>query len=88
MADADGECEFVRRDEVVAGIRGLLLADFDLKVTNGTDLIEMGHLDSLDVIRLLAAMEERFGLRIEWANVEVRDIATVNGLADLVGRHT
>jgi acyl carrier protein len=79
----------MNRDELVLGIREVFLADFDLEVLDDdANLIETGHLDSLDVVRLLAALEKRFGLQIEMADLEVRDIGTVSGLAELVERHT
>lgn len=87
MADTDGALAIVNRDEAVAGVRELLLSEFDLEVGDDTNLIETGYLDSLDVIRLIVAIEKRFGFNIEMADVKVRDIGTVNGLAALVARH-
>jgi acyl carrier protein len=76
----------VTRDDVVTILGEMLLAEFDLDVADDTDLIATGRLDSLDVIRLLVAIEHRFDMHIEFGDLDVDDISSVAGLADLVTR--
>ena len=47
----------------------------------GTDLVAAGTLDSLVLVRLLVALEERLGTRIRLDRLEPSDFRTVSGIA-------
>lgn len=50
------------------------------------DLFEAGILDSMSLLELLLQVEERFGLRVSVAELEMEDIQSVRKIAQLVAR--
>lgn len=48
------------------------------------DVIEVGLLDSLGLVVLVAEIEERFGVRIPFETLEVDQFRTVRSIASLV----
>ena len=50
------------------------------------DLIEMGIMDSLALVDLLLRIEEEFGVRIPLEELEVDDLRSVAGLAQVIVR--
>lgn len=52
-----------------------------------TDLIDAGLLDSLVLVRLLAALEERLGTRIGLDRLEMSDFRNVSTIAGWLSRH-
>jgi D-alanine--poly(phosphoribitol) ligase subunit 2 len=53
--------------------------------TVDTDLFETGILDSLRFVELLAAIEERFGVRVSVEQLEIDDFRTLSRIAQFVG---
>ena len=54
--------------------------DFNLNITDDTDLLLSGTIDSFEYIELIAAIEERTGLSIDLDCLEEKDMATISGL--------
>ncbi len=78
----------VTTEEVMVGIREIFSSELDVDVPDhDVHLIREGYLDSMDVVRLLSAMSDRFGVAIELQDLEVTDLGTVSSLADVVVRH-
>ena len=49
-----------------------------------TDLLESGILDSLQLVELLAQLEQRFGLRIRIEDIDLEDLRTLARITQLV----
>ena len=49
-----------------------------------TDLFEMGILDSLRFVELLAGLEETFGIRVSVAELEIDDFRSLSRIAAFV----
>ena len=49
-----------------------------------TDLLESGILDSLQLVELLAQLEQRFGLRIRIEDIDLEDLRSLARIARLV----
>ncbi len=66
-------------------MRDVLTTELYIDVPNADlDLIEGGYLDSLDVIRLLTALETEYNIVIELDELELSDLGSVRHLADAV----
>jgi acyl carrier protein len=48
------------------------------------DLLESGALDSMALVELLVALEERFGLKLNPSDLDVDSFRSVRSIADLV----
>jgi methoxymalonate biosynthesis acyl carrier protein len=69
------------RDTIVGYIEGIAHdTDFD----HSTNLFESGLLTSLDVLSLVAFIEETFALEISGDDIEMESFGTVDGLVALV----
>lgn len=55
--------------------------------SSDTDLIDSGRLDSLVLVRLLAALEERLGTRIGLDRLEMSDFRSVSTIAGWLSRN-
>jgi methoxymalonate biosynthesis acyl carrier protein len=65
----------------------LFLERLEVGVPSGdTDLFETGILDSLRFVELLAALEERFGMRVSVEELELDDFRTLSRIAAFVAR--
>ncbi len=64
----------------------ILCAQILTEVEPDTDLIESGVLDSVGVVRLLAEIEEHFGVSLAIEDLGIEDIRSIASLAELVGR--
>jgi acyl carrier protein len=71
--------------EITAVIRESLLVE---PSSPHEDLLESGVLDSLTLIQLLVQMEDRFGVTIPLAELDIDDIRSVASLARLVADQT
>jgi acyl carrier protein len=72
-------------DDVVRRLQRLFLQHFHIGAVNPhTDLVETGLLDSLQIVALLAYVEEEFGARLAIDNFELGDLSSLSGLANLV----
>lgn len=50
-----------------------------------TDLLASGLLDSLQIVELVAQIEQQFGLRIDLERVDFDDLRSLSGIARLIG---
>lgn len=76
---------WVTMDAVVATVRDVLASELYIDVP-GTDLdlVEGGYLDSMDVVRLLTALETRYDIVIDLDSLEFADLGSVDSLAAAV----
>jgi acyl carrier protein len=71
---------------VSAAVRDILIEDLGL----APELVDRGHLfsdgglDSLDQIRFLELLRERFSVEITWAHLSLDNVSTVSDVARLV----
>ena len=52
--------------------------------TPDTDLIASGLLDSLQIVELVAQIEQQFGMRIDLERVDFDDLRSLTGIARLI----
>ena len=69
--------------ELIDYIRTEIAYDRAASLTEDEPLLD-GALDSTDVLRLVVHVEERYGLRIDDADLVPENFATVRALADLL----
>jgi acyl carrier protein len=70
-------------DELIDYIRTEIAYDRATNLTEDEALLD-GALDSTDVLRLVVHVEDRYGVRIEDADLVPENFATVRALADLL----
>jgi len=51
-----------------------------------TDLMESGLLDSLTLVELMASLEEKFGIRISFDEIEIDNFRSVRKIAEFVSQ--
>lgn len=78
-------------NEIAAAVKDYLLAEFlpgenPDELTSSTPLITGGVLDSLATLKLVAFLEERFGVQIEAHETGVDHMNTLADIAALVSR--
>lgn len=76
-------------EHVEARVRSFILGEFlpgadASELTDATELITTGILDSLATLKLVAYLEETFGIRVEAHEASVDHLNTVAQIADLV----
>ncbi|MGH7533780.1 MAG: acyl carrier protein [Gemmatimonadales bacterium] len=52
-----------------------------------TDLLATGRIDSVTMIELLLLIEERFGIRIDLAEVDFEHFRSLASIAEFIGAH-
>lgn len=77
-AKHDGGVSAVDVHGVFTGTLGVRVPDDD------TDVIATGLLDSLGVAELLLTLEERFGITIDMATLDLDDVRSVRSIVGLV----
>lgn len=70
-------------EDLLAGILGA--SGFERPWPPERPLTDAG-LDSVAVLELVAALEERFGIRLEGEDLDARNLMTISGLEQLVAR--
>jgi acyl carrier protein len=78
MADAYRGVSAAAVHEVFADALGVRVPDDD------TDVIATGLLDSLGIAELLLTLEERFGITIDMATLDLDDVRSVRSITELV----
>ncbi len=53
-----------------------------------TDLMESGLLDSLTLVELMAGLEEEFGVKISFDEIELDNFRSVNRIAEFVAQQS
>lgn len=67
-------------------LRSLLLEHLHVQVPSvDTDLLESGALDSLQLVDLLLAIEQRFGWRVPIESIDLEHLRSLSRLAELAG---
>lgn len=78
----------VTRDDLRHGLRSLLLDAFAPGLTDLADDVDLGAvgaLDSMRMIEFVLAVERRFGLRIEAAEITPENFSTIAAMVDFLG---
>jgi acyl carrier protein len=71
---------------LISRLNALFLDQLSIEVPGpDTDLIETGMLDSMKLVELLVLIEQEFGIRIELEQIEIDDLRSVRGIADMIG---
>jgi D-alanine--poly(phosphoribitol) ligase subunit 2 len=66
-------------------IRNVLGNDLGLDIPSAeTDLLEAGILDSMSFVELVLQLENKFGIRVNFEDVDFGDFRTVEKIADFV----
>ena len=78
-------------DGIKANVKAFILKEFlpgarPGELTDSTPLISGGILDSLATIKLLAFLEETYGMTFDAAEADVDNLNTVSDIAALVAR--
>ena len=71
-------------ESVIHGYISEELGDDDVAVEIDTRLFDTGLVDSMNLVRLLAFLEDKFGIEIPVAMVNDQNFATVASIAALV----
>ena len=50
------------------------------------ELVKSGLMDSMAIIALVVEIEDRFGIEIQTADLDLRSLATVRGMAEMIKR--
>ena len=53
-----------------------------------TDLMETGLLDSLTLVELMSSLEEQFGVRISFDEIEIDNFRSARRIAEFVNRRS
>jgi len=74
-------------------VRGFILSQFMAgqvgnPLEDDQSLIETGIIDSLDILKLMAFLEEKFKIEIKEQEVIPENFDTVNGIVDLIESKT
>jgi acyl carrier protein len=71
---------------LVAQLNALFIDKLNIRVpTPETDLIASGLLDSMQIVELIAQIEQHFGLRIDLERVDFDDLRSLARIARLIG---
>ena len=68
-----------------AQLNSLFIDKLNVKVpTPDTDLLACGLLDSMQIVELVAQVEQQFGMRIDLERVDFDDLRSLAGIARLI----
>ena len=80
MSDSD-------QNELVGEIANLFAQQFELEAPRpDDDLLDSGLVDSVRIVELVLALENRFGVSLPFEEFEIDDFRSVASLAQCVGR--
>lgn len=76
------------RDFLVGAVRAVVRSRGGpgVSVDDDLDLIESGLFDSMGYVRLIASLEERFGIAIDFGELEPEEMVRLGGLVRAVAR--
>jgi acyl carrier protein len=78
-----------RLENLKQEILEIFLDCFDTRIASPElDLLEARLVDSVRIVDLVLALEERFGVTLAFDELEIEDFRTVSRLAERVGRTT
>lgn len=72
-------------DEIIVQILRDIRPEFDF--TEKVDFIEEGMLDSFDVINLVSALDERFGISIDGVDILPENFSSVKAIEKLLKKN-
>jgi acyl carrier protein len=76
-------------DALIARLSALFAETFHIEAPSAnTDLLEDGLLDSLQLVELLAQLEQRFGIQIRIDEVELDDLRTLGRIARMLAANS
>ena len=71
--------------KILDGVRTIVSERLMADVSSvDTDLLETGALDSVSLVELLVALEQRFGVSFELAELEIDNFRSIKRIAQLV----
>jgi acyl carrier protein len=72
------------REQVIRILRELLP---DVNIEEGMDFIKLGVIDSFDVVRIVATLDEYYGISIDGLDVVPENFATVDTIVELLKKN-
>jgi acyl carrier protein len=76
-----------RARELMETVRRVLLEDLNLEISDPElDLLEAGIIDSLALVGLIAGLEERLGVSVDFDTLELEDLRSLEAIATLLAR--
>ncbi len=76
-----------RRELLMDYVRTELVRGRDLEVTEQTDLLSAGIVDSIGLLKLVTFVEERLGLRVPDEDVVFENFHSVKAMMDYLSNH-
>ena len=68
-------------------VRRVLLEDLNLEIFDPElDLLEAGIIDSLALVGLVAGLEERFGVSVDFDTLDLEDLRSLESISALLAR--
>ena len=74
------------QDRLQQQIIEMLSERFEAKLDSEVDLLETGIVDSVKIVELVLAIEQRFGVSLPFEELEIDDFRTVLRLAERISR--
>ena len=76
-----------RARELMETVRRVLLEDLNLEISDPElDLLEAGIIDSLALVGLVAGLEERFGVSVDFDTLDLEDLRSLESISALLAR--
>jgi acyl carrier protein len=74
-------------EQLIGQIRDIFANKLAIEVSSPTvDLIDMGLVDSVSLVELLLALEQRFGMSFPLENLEMDDFRSIMSIAEMIKR--
>jgi acyl carrier protein len=74
-------------EQLVGEIRTVLLDQLLVEVSSPElDLLDAGLVDSIGLVELIVALEERFGVTLPMEDLQIEDVRSVGRIAELIAR--
>lgn len=68
-------------------VRRVFLEDLNLEISDAElDLLEAGIIDSLALVGLIAGLEERFGVSVDFDTLDLEDLRSLESISALLAR--
>lgn len=72
-------------EEILELLKVKIMQDEDLDIEMGEDLLTSGTLDSMALIRLVAAIEEKYAIKIPPTDLVIENFMTISAMEEYVG---
>lgn len=70
---------------VISGINSVAVCPIDESFPADRNLIEAGIIDSMQFLDLVALLEERVGVEIDFLEIDASSLTSIQGLASALG---